>query len=76
VTGDNIRQQKTIVKGNSRWYTRPTELTRRIHMRKRLSAMRYRLLAIAAILVCLAAILAPAQSTSCCSACFKRWQQC
>ena len=43
---------------------------------KRLRAMRYRLLAIAAILVCLAAILAPAQSTSCCSACLKRWQQC
>lgn len=45
---------------------------------KRLKSMRYRLLAIAAILVCLTALLAPAsgQSTSCCSACLKRWQQC
>lgn len=45
----------------------------------RLRSMRYRLLAIAAVLVCLAAIFAPAsrmQSTTCCSACFKRWQQC
>jgi len=45
----------------------------------KLKSMRYRLLAIAAVLVCLTAALAPAsrtQTTTCCTACYKRWQQC
>ena len=44
-----------------------------------LGSLRYRLLAVVALVVCLIALMAPAaspQSTSCCSACLKRWQQC
>jgi hypothetical protein len=42
-------------------------------------SLRYRVLAIAAFLICLTALFAPAtspQSTSCCDACLKRFQQC
>jgi len=48
-------------------------------MLNKLRCLRYRLLAIAAVLVCVVALLAPAsrtQSTTCCNACLKRFNQC
>ena len=45
----------------------------------KLRSLRYRLLALAALLVCLTVLLAPVsrtQSTTCCNACLKRFQQC
>lgn len=44
-----------------------------------LKSLRYRVLVIVAFVICLTALLAPTtspQSTTCCSACLKRFQQC
>lgn len=46
---------------------------------RRLVSLRYRMLTLAALLVCLMALFAPTtspQSTTCCTRCLQRFQQC